>query len=325
MKKVAIGALALATIIGLTAASPIVTASAEAAAAREAKIWQAIDERNQYIGDLLTEQSNAYLRGDTATAENIENTLTNLGVKHLTNEEIIEFNKQLSTTSVLNDDYDGYYVETDTYTYHQYIVDSGMYSAEFTIIAPKSLESNLVKSGLIAEKHYDSIIAGINVLEILGKSFLGSKFERLDLAFTAIDIFSGLFSDLQPSMTIENVSMQYEWMIAETVCFLSWPRSTGAFDLQCASNYVSFDIVSSAKKLTIENGHAVTEIAPSVLHGEYQSPMYCSTKEYFEYRKTGNKDYDRQEMLQSVDIHDEVGNTVHAVNLLNPDSPTQIR
>lgn len=44
MKKAAIGALALAAIIGLTAASPIVTASAEAKAAREAEIWQAMDE-----------------------------------------------------------------------------------------------------------------------------------------------------------------------------------------------------------------------------------------------------------------------------------------
>ena len=120
MKKAAIGALALAAIIGPTAASPIVTASAEAKAAREAEIWQAMDEKSQYIGDLITEQSNAYLRGDTETAENIESTLTNLGVKQLTNEEIIEFNKQLSTTSVLNDDYDGYYVETVTYFYGHY-------------------------------------------------------------------------------------------------------------------------------------------------------------------------------------------------------------
>ena len=59
MKKAAIGALALAAIIGLTAASPIVTASAEAKAAREAEIWQAMDEKSQYIGDLITEQSNA--------------------------------------------------------------------------------------------------------------------------------------------------------------------------------------------------------------------------------------------------------------------------
>ena len=71
MKKVAFGALALATVIGLSVMSPLTTAAAEAEIAREAEILRAIDEKNQYIGDLLTEQSHAYLRGDIKTAENI--------------------------------------------------------------------------------------------------------------------------------------------------------------------------------------------------------------------------------------------------------------
>lgn len=325
MNKISFGSLALATILGISlTGAPVVVPHAETYLACETAEWTTIDEKNAYIGDLLAKQSNAYLRDDTETAETIEEALSELNVRKLTSEEIITFNNQLSSVAPLSDDYDGYFTKTDTYTYHQYIVDVGMYSAEFTIIAPISEESNLVKKGQIDKNPINYIQAGANILTILGKEFLGSKFLALEILFTGMDILTGLFEDITPVTIVEDIETSYEWLIAETVCFLSWPRASGAFDIQCISNYVSFDIEAKTYNLEIVDGHTVTKIHPSVLHGEYKSPMYCSTKEYFDFRKTGIKNFSYQEMLHSVDITDEIGKTVHSVKLLNPNTPTAI-
>ena len=322
MKKIAFGALALATVIGLSVMSPLTTAAAEAEIAREAEILRAIDEKNQYIGDLLTEQSHAYLRGDIKTAENIESELAILGVEDLSQKEISDFSNQVIPASTSDDDYDGVITETTNNKFHRYIVDSGMYSAQITIATPITTESNLYKAGTIVEHEPDYLKAGMELIGFASKAYLGSVYKTFDFVFTfmdAFETFGDIYEFVTPNTYFDCSGNTYKWSSAEMVCFLGMPSpNTNTFFTHCVSNQVEINVSAISTILNVDGMHSESDDIHYESHYTYISPLYCNTYEYFQYRKTGILTYDGEEMLKSYDIYGVNGNLIHTVELTNP-------
>lgn len=332
MKKINLLSISLAAIFSMLSVS-IVSNEKIYGHANESDIidnnYSENIKKEQMISYLIDEQTKAYIDNNYNAVNQIEEELKNLGVSSVPQNEIANLPQEVTQIALLSDDFDGNYSETDTNAIHQYMMDNGDYSALVTIVSARKASGNLYQNGIkgFHEPNYGS--AANAVLGFIGTEYLGNKTtlvgEILDKIFNIVDLLSDVYQDLSTSTTITDLSYRYEWEITESYCFVARPSSTtGSSIIECISNRVAIDVEAKFYDVNFNGIYSDPDSTIVNVSEVYTSPMYCNTTEYFKYRRTGIRSYQRKETLKSFNILGPKDRIIERIQLLDPDSINQV-
>lgn len=215
------------TPFAVASAQPSGFLSLEDSAEVEAKIQTLYDERME-----------AQFAGDEESVEAITKELASYGVEEVTYSEIQDLLDLPSTR---------YVIDYENYRYERYSLDTEYNGNIWTYmvinLTPKNELCALWQTS--SKKSFLPVsvqIGNFTFWEIVSR-FIGSV-DRYNIIETVYDALSLIFEDLIPTMTVKNLSIEYQWNLAETCSFVYLASNTvpGIYTLVGRYNKVDGEI-----------------------------------------------------------------------------------
>lgn len=351
MKKMALGALALTTVIGLSAMSPLTTAAAAevyfSQNSSPAEI-QAIKEREEKISDLIEKRLIA-LQTTGAVPPTITKELATCGVEEMS---VTEINTFLSNTdSYANSDIslmdEGHYsdhsyiTESENNIFERYSIDMKINGIEYTymniIATPKNMDSNLYTKGRLESNNKNKLLATANFLSFAGETILGNKnstiarsiaavFSIYNTITDAIGVTQELINSLKPTSVVETIGADYTYYAAEVACFTYVPSSTisNHYILLTISNMVEMQVTATIPTFELVNGTPDIDSIQTKHHSSYRNYFFASGAKVLYGRYGDGIPAAYNERLESFEVHGIDGEYLGTVNLPNPSLPGNI-
>ena len=350
MKKAALGALALATVIGLSVVSPLTTAAAAevyfSLNSSPAEI-QAIKEREEKISDLIVKKAAALRKSGTVPKE-LEQALRQNGVETMSAEDAYNLSVSDPTMSTtLNTSQDGHFSDHsviteanncifETYS-EEYRMNGRLYTYKLIFAMPSNDQSALRIRGRAQMSSTSHFLAGstaflstlINNAIDSALSNISAKFE---LALTLADAFNTAWHSASSVVISDGFDFEYEWNISEISCFTylflpgdDWTQATG-YRLIQKSNLVDMEI--EQEHLTAVYPEPGTGTLPGSVVEYTNSTKATYTSTYFangymssKYYIERDKRYEPETRLYSFDIRGLNNTKIKTIQLPNPYNP----
>lgn len=222
--------LSLSLVIILTFSITVPASASSNSDLNETICINSNDEENMRMIDELMEEK-MLLLGTPGSEERIaqlDYQMRQLGLEEITYDEVLELTNTPKPYVVTPP-------STSTVTWSKY---SGTYSTggksyTFTRLTatPKSLSSNLWKTGSVTYRRYPDINAGaLNAMKVVASGAVASIPKYGAAVVTCYDVLSGLVSGLQRSTTVEDIQATHVYNIKFTMQFYYF-KPVGSSDL----------------------------------------------------------------------------------------------
>lgn len=350
MKQAAICALALATVIGLSAMSPLTTAAAAevyfSQNSSPAEI-QAIKEREEKITDLIVKKATA-LRETGTVPEELEQELRQNGVENMSAEDAYNLSiYDPMMPSTLSTAQDGYFSDHsiitqanncifETYS-EEHRMNGKRYTYKLVFAMPANDDSVLrIRGRAQVSSTAKSLAGGMTFLSTIINdavdSALSSLSKEFEILLSLADAFSAAWTSASSVVMSDGFDFEYEWNISEISCFTyiyldgdDWTESTGYHLIQ-KSNRVDMEI--EQEHLTAVYPEPGTGSLPgdvieytnstkATYVSSYFGNGYLSAKYYIE----RDQRYEPETRLYSFDIRGLNNTKIKTIQLPNPYNP----